>query len=75
MAQGLEVLIHVQSTISFFCDVVDIRRFPHASLALALCAQWMGSQVHGTHLLPAAVVSSLRSRAPALVDLIVTAAA
>ncbi len=74
MAQGLEVLIHVQSTIPFFCDVVDVRRRPHLSLALALCTQWMGSQVHGPHSLPPSAIAALRSCAPAFVDLVVALA-
>ncbi len=74
MTKGFEVLIHVETTIPLRYEVMHICCCPHASLTLALCTQGMGSQKHGTHSLPAAAVSSRRSRASALVDLVITPA-
>lgn len=74
MTKRLEVLIHVQSAVPLRYKVMHVCRFPHASLTLALCTEGVGSQKHGTHLLPATVVSSRRRRTTALVDLVVTSA-
>lgn len=74
MTQRLKVALSVRTAISARYDVMYVSCHTHASLTLTHGTQWMAAQVHGPDPLPPAAVATLGSRAPALVDLVVTLA-